>query len=73
MGVEIGDAGFGADVRERPVAVVVKKMIAFAEQAHRATKDIHAAVLAGTFGDPAPPCQDRTVEIVVDVAGDEEV
>ena len=51
----------------------MKEMIAFAKETQGSTKNVHAAVLASSFGNATLPGQDRMVEIVVNVAGDEEV
>ena len=68
----IGDAGFEADVGEGAVAVVVKEMITFTKQPMGPQKNVDHTVLAGAVGDSALPCHDGTIEIVVEVARDEE-
>jgi len=69
----VSDPGFDADISERAVAIVVEKMIAFSEESHGTTKDVDAAILARAFGDAAFPGEDRSIEIVLEVAGNEEI
>src|SRR5207249_4761332 len=69
----IGDTGFDADVRERAVTIVVEEVITFAEEPHRTTKNVDAAVLTCAFRNAVLSCEERAIEIVLDVAGDEEI
>src|SRR5262249_22483824 len=46
----ICDSSLLADVGESAVAIVMKKMILLAGQTERPAKNVHTAILAGSFG-----------------------
>ena len=69
----VGEAGFETHVGKRAVAIVVEEMVAFADQSHGTAKNRDATVLASAFGDAVFPGEDGTVDVVIDVAGNEKI
>src|SRR5581483_8195682 len=73
VGVFMGDSGLGAHIGKTPIAVIMKKVIGFAQKTARAAHHLHPAKLTGGERDGRASRNRRMIEVVMYVAGDKQV
>ena len=73
VSVRVRNSRIQAHIRERPISIVVKQVIAFARQSSRPAHHVDPSELAKIRGNPSLPGNRRILDVVLHIPGHEQI